>query len=364
MSPRLVFIPLLLASLAACGTPQEQCIRRETAELRKVERLLADTQGNLARGYGYETDTITTHQWVACIAPGSGVVGRPVRTTMCFEPQTETIRREVPLAIGATVPRRMPTRMPTPAQRYIHTVTPPTNGVTPSGGNTATTATADTAPPSPLRGPLPSGCDPRERLDVANATMIDVVRGIAEGHYDLSTPCDLMSVAELAGHVVMAMRRIACAGRAVPVQDWPVDAADVGVGEWVDALVDARADASAAWADDSLLERPTALPWGTFPGAEVLDVYTNEMTMHAWDLAVATGQQPEWDDTVVAAALEVARQMLPAENRRALYEEISAARGLNEVGVPFAEAVPIPDDAPAIDRLVAWNGRDPSYAPT
>ena len=33
--------------------------------------------------------------------------------------------------------------------------------------------------------------------------------------------------------------------------------------------------------------------------------------------------------------------------------------GLDEVAVPFAEAVAIADDAPAIDRLVAWNGRDP-----
>lgn len=97
MSVRWVFLSVLLASLAACGTPQEQCIRRSTTELRKIERLIADTQGNLARGYAYETDTITTHQWVACVAPLSGVHGRPVRTTMCFEPQTQTVKREVPI---------------------------------------------------------------------------------------------------------------------------------------------------------------------------------------------------------------------------------------------------------------------------
>ena len=62
-----------------------------------------------------------------------------------------------------------------------------------------------------------------------------------------------------------------------------------------------------------------------------------------------------------AAALEGARRILPAENRRALYEQVSAARGFDEVAVPFAEAVPIAFDAPAIDRLVAWCGRDPGW---
>ena len=61
------------------------------------------------------------------------------------------------------------------------------------------------------------------------------------------------------------------------------------------------------------------------------------------------------------ARVHAARDVLPAENRRALFEEISAAMGLDEVAIPFAEAVPVPDDAPAIDRLVAWNGRDPSH---
>jgi hypothetical protein len=89
-----------------------------------------------------------------------------------------------------------------------------------------------------------------------------------------------------------------------------------------------------------------------------LTSYFSELTVHTWDLATATGQQPDWDDTVVAAALG-ARPIIPAENRRALFEQISNEMGLDEVAVPFAEAVPIPDDAPAIDRLVAWNGRDP-----
>jgi hypothetical protein len=31
--------------------------------------------------------------------------------------------------------------------------------------------------------------------------------------------------------------------------------------------------------------------------------------------------------------------------------------------IPFADAVPVPEDAPAIDRLVAWQGRDPHWRP-
>jgi hypothetical protein len=102
-----------------------------------------------------------------------------------------------------------------------------------------------------------------------------------------------------------------------------------------------------------------ALPWIQGSGAEILASYLSELTVHTWDLAVATDQRPEWDDTVVAAAL-AAPDILPAENRRALFEEISAAMGLDEAAIPFAEAVTVPDAAAAIDRLVAWNGRDPN----
>nr|WP_231514501.1 hypothetical protein [Mycobacterium sp. URHB0044] len=54
-----------------------------------------------------------------------------------------------------------------------------------------------------------------------------------------------------------------------------------------------------------------ALPWIEGSGAEVLASYFSELTVHTWDLATATGQQPDWDDTVVAAAFDAARRILP-----------------------------------------------------
>jgi hypothetical protein len=58
-----------LALLAACGTPQEQCINRNTRDLRTVERLIVETQGNLDRGYALETVTRYEDYWDTCFDP-------------------------------------------------------------------------------------------------------------------------------------------------------------------------------------------------------------------------------------------------------------------------------------------------------
>ncbi|MDZ7886735.1 MAG: TIGR03086 family metal-binding protein [Mycobacterium sp.] len=199
--------------------------------------------------------------------------------------------------------------------------------------------------------------DPRPMLDRAIATVGEVVAGVRSGQLADPTPCADMDVRALLAHLIGVLNRVAALGNGedpFAVTDTPVDD-----DRWPDAWRQSGRRAADAWNDDAVLERSMALPWIQGSGAQVLASYLSELTVHTWDLATATGQQPDWDVTVVTAALEAARQMLPAENRRALYEEISAARGLDEVGIPFAEAVPISDDAPAIDRLVAWNGRDP-----
>jgi hypothetical protein len=72
-----------LFALAACGTPQEQCIRSNTHELQTLERLIIETEANIARGYALEQVTYTTARWVPCVGPSpSGE--RPV-PRMCLE---------------------------------------------------------------------------------------------------------------------------------------------------------------------------------------------------------------------------------------------------------------------------------------
>jgi hypothetical protein len=95
-------LPALLM-LTACGTPQEQCINRETRDLRVVERLIAQTQGNLDRGYGFEEVTIYTTEYVYCtpgpIFPDAEDTPPPERQ-LCLDEVPETVRRPVALDLA------------------------------------------------------------------------------------------------------------------------------------------------------------------------------------------------------------------------------------------------------------------------
>lgn len=87
---------LLAVLLAACGTPQERCIQRETRDLRTVEKLIAETETNLKRGYAVEEVTVWRTRWEVCavqpvvaVPPGQA----PHRPQMCLEDVPETQRR-------------------------------------------------------------------------------------------------------------------------------------------------------------------------------------------------------------------------------------------------------------------------------
>ena len=198
--------------------------------------------------------------------------------------------------------------------------------------------------------------DPRPLFARAVVTAGTVITGVGDDQLSGPTPCSEMDVRTMLGHLVGVLDRVGALGRGE--DPFTVGDANAPDDDWQDSWAAAADRMAAAWSDDAVLERPMALPWIQGTGADVLASYFNELTVHTWDLAVATGQDPEWDDGVLAAAL-ASGDFIPAEDRLALYAEISASMGLDEVAVPFAEAVAVPDDAPAIDRLVAWNGRDP-----
>jgi len=85
-----------LALLAACGTPQEQCISYNTRDLRVVDRLIAESEGNLERGYAYEKVTEYEEYWTWCRSP---VEGDPPR--MCLQERTKIVDRPKAIDLGA-----------------------------------------------------------------------------------------------------------------------------------------------------------------------------------------------------------------------------------------------------------------------
>lgn len=94
---RLAFLALL--TVCACGTPQEQCISRNTRDLRTVDRLIAEAEGNLARGYAYETVTVYEDYWTSCPL-SAAVEGQSARTYPCLDERPVTEKR--PKAIDLT----------------------------------------------------------------------------------------------------------------------------------------------------------------------------------------------------------------------------------------------------------------------
>lgn len=195
----------------------------------------------------------------------------------------------------------------------------------------------------------PLAPDPRPLLARARDTALSAVRGVTPAHLDAPTPCPDFPVRDLLGHVVTVLRRITVVARGGDVRSVPHVSRDVADGTWAAAAEQAAREQADAWADPALLARPLHLPFGTLPGAAALTVYTAELSTHTWDLAVATGQHPRWDDEAVALGLAAVRRALPPGPRGAQ--------------VPFADPVTVPGDAPLIEQLVAWQGRDPRWGP-
>lgn len=88
---RLIFVTIGL--LAGCATPQGQCINRNTRDLRTVDRLSAETQGNLDRGYAFETVTVYEDYWAICPRPPVATGEAPPAPRLCLDERPVSVQR-------------------------------------------------------------------------------------------------------------------------------------------------------------------------------------------------------------------------------------------------------------------------------
>lgn len=98
---------ILVLLLAACGTPQEQCINRQTRDARVLERLIAESEANLRRGYALEEVVVYRDRWVQCPvvtlpAPADGSPPPPAPPPrLCLDEVRETETRPKAIDLGA-----------------------------------------------------------------------------------------------------------------------------------------------------------------------------------------------------------------------------------------------------------------------
>lgn len=86
--------------LAACGTPQQQCIAQVSRDLRVVDQLIVVSEGNLARGYAFADVVQTRSEFVDCTPDPTPKRPNP-RPRQCLEDVSETVSR--PVAIDLNV---------------------------------------------------------------------------------------------------------------------------------------------------------------------------------------------------------------------------------------------------------------------
>lgn len=184
--------------------------------------------------------------------------------------------------------------------------------------------------------------DPRPRLAVALDQITELIDTVAPSDLDRATPCDDYDVRTLLAHVLAVVRKLTVVGH-------DGDATEVGdpaedpVQDWGAAIRSARTELERVWAADASLDGDRTLPWAVMPGREVLTAYTHEFTVHAWDLARATGRLDALDPESSQAALDWFTRYVPADDR--------------PEGGGFGPAIPVAADADVHTRLAAHVGR-------
>ena len=188
-------------------------------------------------------------------------------------------------------------------------------------------------------------------LDLTPATdaAARVVAAVRDDQLDAPTPCEGTSVAALLDHLDGLAQAFTGAARKVPVEAGAsVDASRLG-DDWRERIPARLEVLAQAWREQDAWTGMTAAGGVDLPGEVAGLVALDEVVVHGWDVARATGQDLAVDDQLLEGALGFVRQ--------AVDEHPAGSPGL------FGPPVPVPDDAPPLHVLLGLTGRDPAWHP-
>ncbi|MEV6792813.1 TIGR03086 family metal-binding protein [Streptomyces sp. NPDC051320] len=181
-----------------------------------------------------------------------------------------------------------------------------------------------------------------ELLEAAAARAVPIVRAIDDTQLANPTPCAEYDVRKLLNHLIQVVINFqALAARQDVAFD---DGADYLGGDWRTEFGEETRRLIDAWAAPGAEEGTTGSMG--LPARTVGHMVLGDLTVHAWDLARATGQEYTAPEAVLDETRPAFTQMAPMARK---------------AGV-FGEPVPVPDDASDLEKLLAATGRDPHWA--
>jgi uncharacterized protein (TIGR03086 family) len=185
--------------------------------------------------------------------------------------------------------------------------------------------------------------------------VIRLLDGVTDGALTGPTPCDGMPVGALLEHFMGLSLAFTWAARKTP----PPDGGGNGPGtpkvedldpRWRTELPQRLEALAQAWRDPAAYEGLTEAGGVTMPGAVMATVALDELVLHGWDLAVATGQEFGCDPASLQVVLGFTSMMAGPEH-------LESREGL------FGPVVEVPADAPDLHRALGNAGRHPAWTP-
>jgi uncharacterized protein (TIGR03086 family) len=190
-------------------------------------------------------------------------------------------------------------------------------------------------------------------LHPAARRMADLISAIPDELLAGPTPCPAYTLGDLVDHVgglSLAFTAAATKAKGDVASQGPSGDATRLTDDWRSRIPRDLASLATAWRDPGAWEGMTMAGGVELPGEVAGLVALDELVIHGWDVARASGQPYGCDSPSLEVVHEFVAQFSgPGEE---------AARG-----EMFGPVVEVPDSAPLLDRVIGLSGRDPDWSP-
>jgi uncharacterized protein (TIGR03086 family) len=185
-------------------------------------------------------------------------------------------------------------------------------------------------------------------LDHAHTALRTAVAGVRPQDWTLPTPCSEWTVTQVLQHAAGDQLGFAAAITGGPGPSWdPFAPSGHIAGSPVALAEDAMRAAAGAWATIAAGTEAVAVPVppGSLPAEVGAGACALDAAVHAWDIAVATGQGSPLTAELAVVLVDVARQIVEP---------------LRAYGA-YAAALPAQDGDDEVATLLRYLGRNPAW---